>query len=146
MGMAAHHFATFWWLETSHRSHPHGRGRNETKMWTLGGSVDHGWGCILESICLTNQAPLGTLLIALWQPRWEGNPKRGDTCVHIANSLCCTVETSTTLQSNYTPIKINLRKEVKLADILIKNTHTHKSKPLQSWSWHCRRGRQTTKE
>ena len=44
---------------------------------------------------------------------------------HIANSLCCTVETSTTLQSNYTPIKINLRKEVKLADILIKHTHTH---------------------
>ena len=31
------------------------------------------------------------------------------------------------MQSNYTPIKINLRKEIKLADILIK-THTHTQK------------------
>ena len=31
--------------------------------------------------------------------------KRGDICRYIADSLCCTIETSTTLQSNYTPIK-----------------------------------------
>ena len=29
----------------------------------------------------------------------------------MADSLCCTLETNTTLQSNYTPIKINLKKD-----------------------------------
>ena len=28
--------------------------------------------------------------------------KRGDLCIHIADSLCCTVETNTTLLSTYT--------------------------------------------
>ena len=28
-----------------------------------------------------------------------------DICIHIADSLCYTAETNTTLQSNYTPIK-----------------------------------------
>ena len=29
----------------------------------------------------------------------------GDICMYIANSLCCTAETNTILQRNYTPIK-----------------------------------------
>ena len=29
--------------------------------------------------------------------------KRGDVCVHTADSLCCTAETHITLYSNYTP-------------------------------------------
>ena len=33
--------------------------------------------------------------------------------IHIADSLCCTAETNTTLYSNYTPIKINLKKSEK---------------------------------
>ena len=49
----------------------------------------------------------GTLSNALWRPKWEGNPKRGDVSICIADSLRCTVETNTTLQGNYTPIKIN---------------------------------------
>ena len=40
----------------------------------------------------------GTLLSALWWPKWEGN---------MADSLCCTPDTNTTLYSNYTPIKNN---------------------------------------
>ena len=39
--------------------------------------------------------------------------KRGDiyiyVCIWIADSICCRVETSKTLQSNYTPIKINFK-------------------------------------
>ena len=31
--------------------------------------------------------------------------ERGDICMHTADSLHCTAETNTTLQSNYTPIK-----------------------------------------
>ena len=31
---------------------------------------------------------------------WEG----GDICIHVADSLHCTAEINTTLQSNYTPI------------------------------------------
>ena len=30
--------------------------------------------------------------------------RRGDTCIHVADSLCCTTESNTTLKSNYTPI------------------------------------------
>ena len=36
--------------------------------------------------------------------------KRGKVYIQITDSLCCTVETNTTLQSNYIPIKINLKK------------------------------------
>ena len=39
--------------------------------------------------------------------------KRGDICICIADSLCCTVETNTTLQSNYTPIKVKINKNAK---------------------------------
>ena len=42
-----------------------------------------------------------TLLSALWWLKWEGNPKRGEIYIQIANSLCCTVETNTKSQSNY---------------------------------------------
>ena len=35
---------------------------------------------------------------------------RGDICISVAESLCCTTETNTTLKSNYTPIKINIKK------------------------------------
>ena len=50
---------------------------------------------------------------ALWQPRgmgwlWEvgGRFKReGDMCVPVADSCWCMLETSTTLRSNYPPIK-----------------------------------------
>ena len=40
--------------------------------------------------------------------------KGGDICTCMADSFCCTVETNTTLQSNYPPIKINLKKEVEI--------------------------------
>ena len=33
--------------------------------------------------------------------------KRGDICVHVADSLCCTAETDITLRNNCMPIKIN---------------------------------------
>ena len=51
-----------------------------------------------------------TLLNALWGPKWEGNPERSGYMIHVADSLCCT---NTTLYSNYTPIKINLKKSEK---------------------------------
>ena len=37
------------------------------------------------------------------------HPKTHD--IHTVDSLCCTVETNTTLYSNRTPIKINLKKK-----------------------------------
>ena len=39
----------------------------------------------------------GTLLNGLRWPKWEENKKRGDICIHIADSLCHTVETNATL-------------------------------------------------
>ena len=35
---------------------------------------------------------------------------RADICICMADSFCCTAETNTTLQSNYTPVKINFKK------------------------------------
>ena len=35
----------------------------------------------------------------------------GDICTHIADSLCCTAESNTTLKNNYTPIKKKKRKK-----------------------------------
>ena len=37
--------------------------------------------------------------------------KKGDICIRIADSLCNTAETHTTLESNYTPIKIKTKKK-----------------------------------
>ena len=53
--------------------------------------------------------------------------KRGDMYTRIADSLCCTVETNTTLQSNYTPIKTNLKKEEVV--ISVKKEITNSNKP-----------------
>ena len=36
--------------------------------------------------------------------------ERGDICIHVADSLHCTAEINTTLQSNYTPIFKNREK------------------------------------
>ena len=47
-----------------------------------------------------------TLLSALQSPRLERNPKKEYICIHIADSLCCIVETNTILLSNYIPIRI----------------------------------------
>ena len=35
--------------------------------------------------------------------------KRGDTYKYIADSLCCRIETNTTLKRNYTPVNDNLQ-------------------------------------
>ena len=59
---------------------------------------------------------------------------RWDTCIHITDSVCCTAETNTTLQSNYTPIKINLRK-AKGANWL----HINNSKLLNNYKTTCQR-------
>ena len=48
----------------------------------------------MRTYCATQ----GALLSALWQHKWEGSLKtRGDICMQIADSLCCTVEMSMAL-------------------------------------------------
>ena len=43
---------------------------------------------------------------------WSGRrgSEGGDICIHTDDSLCCIAETNTTLQSSYTPIKNNEKK------------------------------------
>ena len=36
---------------------------------------------------------------------WRGGRFKRDICICIADPHCCTAETNTTLESNYTPIK-----------------------------------------
>ena len=47
---------------------------------------------------------------SVW-PKWERNKKTGDIGIYITDWFFWTVETNTTLQSNYTPVKINLKKQ-----------------------------------
>ena len=42
-----------------------------------------------SSSCIAQE----TLVNALWWPKWEGNPKKRDICLCIADSICCAVET-----------------------------------------------------
>ena len=42
----------------------------------------------------TEHTTQGTLLSALWGPKWEDNLKRGDRCTQIAESFFCTAETN----------------------------------------------------
>ena len=44
-------------------------------------------------------------------PHAKTKKEKGNICKHIADSLCCTPETNTTLQS-YIPIKINLKNTI----------------------------------
>ena len=44
--------------------------------------------------------------------------KRGDMCVCGGDSLCCTAETNTTLESNCTAIKVNLKKKEKAGGLV----------------------------
>ena len=39
--------------------------------------------------------------------------KRGNICICITDSLCCTVDTNTILQSNYMPIRVILKIKIK---------------------------------
>ena len=58
----------------------------------------------------------GAQVRALWWPRgWDrpGGSKAhewGGSCIHIADSLCCTAEMNRILQSNYTPIFFKKKK------------------------------------
>ena len=47
----------------------------------------------------------------------------GDICIHIPDSFCGTAETNTTLQSNYTPLKI-IKKKIK---VIVKQFHSTKN-------------------
>ena len=49
-------------------------------------------------------AAQGTLLSVIWQPGWEGSLGRMDTCMYMAESLCCSPEAVTTLLIGYSPI------------------------------------------
>ena len=53
----------------------------------------------------------GTLLNALCDLKGKEVQKGGDTWICVADSLCCTPETNTTLEGNYTQIKINFFKK-----------------------------------
>ena len=41
---------------------------------------------------------------------WKQPQEGGDICIHTADSLRCTAETNTTLESNYLSIKTNKQK------------------------------------
>ena len=55
---------------------------------------------------------------------WGEVQEGGDICIHIADSLHCTAETNTTLQSNCTPIKEINKYITKTAGIQLKCKHT----------------------
>ena len=50
----------------------------------------------------------GTLLGVMWQPGWEESLGRMDTCICMAESLCCPPEAITTSLVGYTPYNMCL--------------------------------------
>ena len=67
----------------------------------IGRLIPYCWVTREAHIQITNEKILciaqGTLLNSLWWPKWKGNSKRGVMCTCIADSLCYTEETNTTL-------------------------------------------------
>ena len=62
----------------------------------------------METYCITH----GTLLIVVWQPGWEGSlGGRMDTCIYMAEALCSSPETITTLLIICTPIQNKMFKK-----------------------------------
>ena len=53
----------------------------------------------------TRSAAQGTLPSVLWQPGREGDWRRMDTCICMAELLSCSPETLTVLGIRYTPIQ-----------------------------------------
>ena len=51
--------------------------------------------------CITNKV---LLLNVMWQPGREGSLGGTDTCICMAESLCCASETITTLLIGYIPV------------------------------------------
>ena len=89
--------------------------------WVHGGREGVGWIGRLELVyvhCrMWDRQLVGNCSVAqgaqLGAPWWaggvgwlgRGRPKRGGICMHVADLLCCTAETSTIVQRNYTPVK-----------------------------------------
>ena len=80
-------------------------------LWLTGGGVgkERGKGQLGSSGSTWTQGPTvslaqRTLLIVMWQPRWRGIWGRMDTCIYMAQSLCCLPATLTTLLIDYTPV------------------------------------------
>ena len=61
----------------------------------------------MRTYCLAQ----GTLLSALWWPKWERNPQKRYVCMNRADWLCCTADTDTAVWSNYTPVFFFLKEE-----------------------------------
>ena len=54
----------------------------------------------------------GTLLNVVWQPGWEGSwGGRMDTGIYMAEALCCSPETITTLLISFIPIQSKMFKK-----------------------------------
>ena len=69
----------------------------------------------MGSSCTAQGGQLVTLLPpkGVGQGGWEGDAsgrRYGDICICIADSLCYTAETNTTLENNYTAIKMFKKK------------------------------------
>ena len=98
--------------------------------WHMGVCV-----CVMRTYCIAH----GTLLNDLWWPKWEGNLERENICMHIADSLCCSVETNNTV-SNCTLIQFFKRPYLYLGssfdydfvshNSLFHSLHTRHTEPL----------------
>ena len=59
--------------------------------------------------CIAQGTQLGTLLCTRgvgWGAGGREGQEGGDVGIHIVDSLCCTAETNTILQTKHTPIKM----------------------------------------
>ena len=92
-------------------------------------SVKGGWGCPKWATCkslmsgITLRSKLlqhGTLLSVMWQPGWEASLGRMDTCVYMAEFLCCHLKLSQycLLALPNTKLKVKKKKRIKPLQVL----------------------------
>ena len=67
----------------------------------------------MRTYCIA-QGPLYSVLCG--DPNGKEIQKRGDICIHITNSLCCTVETNTVKKRLYFSEKLSLKKMSSLSE------------------------------
>ena len=68
------------------------------------------WSSTLQANVLPSEPPEKSYSMLCGDLNGKEIQKRGDICIHTADSLCCTAETNTMLSSNYTPKKIHQEK------------------------------------
>ena len=82
-----------------------GWGNGKSLTWVHPPCLMQGLNASYSRLSIKKEAVGNSTQCCVWWLKWEGNPRNRGLWISLADSLCCTVKTSTTLWSSYTLIK-----------------------------------------